>query len=266
MFFLIAGVLVLAGYLVLFCRSIFILAYHGVGIGQTRIPGLLLEPQAFRKQMRLLAALGFRNKSVDAIVDEIQKGKSSWWPTVSITFDDGYRNVRDNALPVLQRIGWAATIFVPTDYVGKTNEWDRLNDVPSLALLDWSDLALLHETGISIGSHGKRHWSLVHLSKTEAAAELRESLLALQSQLAGGSRVFSYPFGQRHPELSSLLQEAGYKGACSLVAGALPDSSQLFDLGRLLVRSNNLFGFFFSLALYPIKSLARKLRLKLRGY
>src|SRR5262245_21752607 len=41
-----------------------------------------------------------------------------------LTFDDGYKSMCDVTLPCLQRFGFPAVLFVPTDYVGRTNSFD----------------------------------------------------------------------------------------------------------------------------------------------
>ncbi|HEY3130383.1 MAG TPA: polysaccharide deacetylase family protein [Acidobacteriota bacterium] len=257
--------LIFAGYLLLFARSTFVLAYHGVGTEHSEIPALMIQPGAFRRQMRLLAALGFRSRTVDSVVETLSKEGRPWLPLLSVTFDDGYRNIRENALPLLRAMGWSATLFVPTGHVGGRNEWDRNKNVASIPLLDWNDLQLLSEQGISVGSHGKTHRSLTDLTEDEVRAELRDSLAALRSHLPASSRVLSYPFGHRHPKLGPLLQQEGYIAACSLVAGALPSSDDLFDLGRLCVRGNSIIQFAYDLAVYPMKGLLRNLLRRQRG-
>jgi peptidoglycan/xylan/chitin deacetylase (PgdA/CDA1 family) len=65
---------------------------------------------------------------------------------ICITFDDGYRSVHDLALPVLQKFGLPATVFVTSGYIGERNMWnDRIIEaVQSLppGQLDLSDVGL----------------------------------------------------------------------------------------------------------------------------
>lgn len=257
---------VLTGYVILFRRSVFILAYHGVGLEISPIPELMLHPRAFKKQMRLLAALGFRSVPVDSLVENLLNWKADWRGSLCITFDDGYRNTLENAFPILRSMGWTATVFVPTDHVGGQNDWDKVEGTAPLQLLDWKELDLLVRMGIHIGSHGKTHHSLLMMPEAECLQELCESLTLLQSRLPGSSRVLAYPFGHRHPGLARLARQAGYIGACSMVAGALPDRDDLFDLGRLVVRRNSLMLFLLDLAWYPVVSLGRNLRNELERW
>jgi peptidoglycan/xylan/chitin deacetylase (PgdA/CDA1 family) len=255
----IAGVLivVLASYWFVLRRSIFILAYHGIGLESSPIEGLVIRPDSFRSQMRLLSALGFRNIALDEAVDRIRRGDPPKTPILCITFDDGYHNIRAHALPILLEMGWTATVFVPTELVGTSNDWDASAPIPPIPLLNWSDLEFLTSKGILIGSHGKTHRSLLRLAEDECLTELRDSLSALRSRLPHCSLVFSYPFGHRNPATASLAQRSGYAAACSMVAGAVVEKDDLFDLGRLPVGNNNLLAFLLALAWYPVTSFGR---------
>src|SRR5688500_11505103 len=64
-------IVVLASYWFVLRRSIFILAYHGVGTEPSPVEGLVIRPDAFKSQMRLLAVLGFQNIALDEAVDRL---------------------------------------------------------------------------------------------------------------------------------------------------------------------------------------------------
>lgn len=248
---------VLAGYWFVLRRSIFILAYHSVGPESSPIEGVVIRPDSFRSQMRLLAALGFQNMALDEAVDRLRRGDAPKTPVLCITFDDGYHNIGVNALPVLLEMGWTATVFVPTELVGTTNDWDASVAIPPIPLLGWTDLELLTSKGFSIGSHGKTHRSLLKLAEDECLSELQDSLSTLRSRLPRYSLVFCYPFGHRNPATASLAERSGYTAACSMVAGAVAGKDDLFDLGRLPVGDNSLLVFLLSLAWYPVTSFGR---------
>ena len=250
-------IVVLGSYRFILRRSIFILAYHGVGTETSPIEGLVIRPDAFKSQMRLLAVLGFQNIALDEAVDRLRRGDAPKTPLLCITFDDGYHNIRVNALPVLLEMGWTATVFVPTALVGTTNDWDASVAIPPIPLLGWSDLEFLTSKGLLIGSHGKTHRSFLKLAEDQCLSELQDSLSTLRSRLPRYSLVFCYPFGHRTPAATALAKRSGYVAACSMVAGAAAGKDDLFDLGRLPVGKNSLLVFLLSLAWYPVTSFGR---------
>src|SRR5215208_1501406 len=71
----------------------------------------------FDEQLHQLAALGYRVVGLDAVLDHYTRGLPLPPKAILITFDDGYRDILENALPVLQAHGHSAVIFVPVAYM-----------------------------------------------------------------------------------------------------------------------------------------------------
>jgi peptidoglycan/xylan/chitin deacetylase (PgdA/CDA1 family) len=82
-----------------------------------------------------------------------------------ITFDDGYRSLRDVALPVLRSYGLPSVVFLPVDYVGSTNRFD-VGVEPEELVCGWHDLEELQRGGMSIQAHSVSH---PHLSTVDDA-------------------------------------------------------------------------------------------------
>jgi peptidoglycan/xylan/chitin deacetylase (PgdA/CDA1 family) len=155
---------------------------------------------------------------------------------ILITFDDGYRNFADAALPLLRRFGFTATLFVPVDYVGKRPSWlesnhatarlllnqlgfpgrerQRLEDgMAALArepLLDWPALRDLVAAGIDVQSHGAGHGFLTRLPPEEAAADLARSRSVLEDRLGAPVRTIAYPYGACDKAVAALAGRAGF--------------------------------------------------------
>jgi peptidoglycan/xylan/chitin deacetylase (PgdA/CDA1 family) len=76
-----------------------------------------------------------------------------------LSFDDGFRNILNNAVPILNDFSIPATIFVPTAMVEADYETIRHYCVKTtryaapIEVLTWRDLAELQRTGFTIGSH-----------------------------------------------------------------------------------------------------------------
>src|SRR5438045_8493721 len=67
----------------------------------------------FDEQLTQLGELGYQVVDLDAVLDYYTQGTPLPPRAALITFDDGYRDTLENALPVLQKHGYPAVIFVP---------------------------------------------------------------------------------------------------------------------------------------------------------
>ncbi len=136
---------------------------------------------------------------------------------VVLTFDDGTRDFLDNALPVLQELGFSATLFIVSGMVGGKRAWSALPGQPPLAqvpLMDASDLRALHTQGFAIGSHSMSHPQLSKLSDEEASRELSLSRTVLCDVVGQPIEWFAYPYLAANERTKKLAHEAGYLGAC----------------------------------------------------
>jgi peptidoglycan/xylan/chitin deacetylase (PgdA/CDA1 family) len=144
--------------------------------------------------------------------------------TVLLTFDDGYRSVRDVALPWLRRFGFPAVSFVSTGYVGGCSTFDGGVE-PEEPLCDWEDLRELQRQGVSIQSHGVLHRGFSALGPAEREEELVRSKAEIESRLANGVDVFAFPYGDNGPDpqaTAEALKRAGYRAACLYGGGPNP--------------------------------------------
>lgn len=151
-----------------------------------------------------------------------------------LTFDDGYRSLRDRAVPVLVRFGYPAVVFVPTDYIGGRNSFDADNE-PDEAICDWSDLRDLERQGVSVQSHGASHRALSLLEQCEQREELRRSKSVLEAGLGRPVEVFCFPYGDGGADVEGMnraLMQTGYRAAC--LYGGGPNPIPIPDAYRLL--------------------------------
>src|SRR6516164_11047113 len=96
-----------------------ILAYHSLDHSRSV---LSTSPSTFAEQMKVLREAGVMVVSLGDLADDM-RAFSNRENAVVLTFDDGFRNVYEHALPVLQSHGFPATVFLVTDYCEKTNSW-----------------------------------------------------------------------------------------------------------------------------------------------
>src|SRR5579859_5441981 len=86
-------------------------------------------PEAFDRQLSLLERWFTILELEDLLA--FRAGKLLPPNPVFVTFDDGYKDGLDVALPILQRHGVKATFFVATDYIDQRRLfwWDRIHVV-----------------------------------------------------------------------------------------------------------------------------------------
>ncbi len=190
-----------------------ILMYHAVA----RVPAdpnmLSVPPERFAEQMSWLAERGLRGVSIGALIEAMRAGRPRG--LVGITFDDGYASVLDNALPVLHRHGFGATVFVISDRLGGRNDWDEGTDWPLLSAAGVNELA---STGLEIGSHSASHVRLAGLEPAELARQVSQSRAELTELLGGEVAGFAYPYGVMDAAARQAVHEAGYSYACAVEA------------------------------------------------
>lgn len=98
-----------------------ILTYHRIisrrDAGDWVQPGLVTEPETFRSHLIYLK----EHFDIMPLCD-IVSSHASPRPRCAITFDDGWIDFFEVALPMLRDHGIPATVFLPTDYIG-TDRW-----------------------------------------------------------------------------------------------------------------------------------------------
>ena len=132
---------------------------------------------------------------------------------VGITFDDGYVNVLEAAVPELQRRGFTATVFIISGRLSGTNDWD---EGPAWPLLSGGQVGELATAGMEIGSHGATHVRLAGLDAEQLEAEVSGSRASLGELLGTPVRGFAYPYGSMDAAARRAVHEAGYDYACSV--------------------------------------------------
>ena len=155
---------------------------------------------------------------------------------VAVTFDDGYQNLLDNAIPELLRRGIPATVFIPTGYLGRCPDWIDEKDHAYLSEMvvtepQLKDLAT--KPGITVGSHFVTHPRVSSLSEEEARREMRESREFLENTLGREVSLLAFPYGDFTEESLTWAQEAGYKHAYNILPSLGDPSRDPFFAGRV---------------------------------
>ena len=188
-----------------------ILMYHGVADVAEDPNYLCVTPGRFAEQMTWLERRGLRGVSIGTLVDEMRAGRRRG--LVGITFDDGYVNVLEAALPELQRHGFTATMFIISARLGGSNDWD---EGPSWPLMSGDQVGQLAAAGMEIGSHSTTHVRLAGLDVGQLEAQIRDSRASLAELTGAPIRGFAYPYGSMDAAARSAVRDAGYDYACAV--------------------------------------------------
>jgi peptidoglycan/xylan/chitin deacetylase (PgdA/CDA1 family) len=218
-------------------NSLRILMYHKVNDvpdNPTSVPVAL-----FDEQLAHARELGYTFVDLDAVLDHYGRGTPLPAKAVLVTFDDGYRDIHENALPVLEAHGVPSVIFVPVAYMDDTmplpHETHLVERGVRNPTLDWGLVRELDAAGVRVESHGIAHRPLAEVQLDEAVREIGVSKLKLEEQLGRPVRGYAYVKGSEahfHPVHESLLKQAGYEIAFTSISRSNGPTSNPFRLGR----------------------------------
>jgi peptidoglycan/xylan/chitin deacetylase (PgdA/CDA1 family) len=190
-----------------------VLCYHRVSSAEPH--RLAVSQKQLEMHLRSLRRRGFWPVRADDVL--AGSGKS-----FHVTFDDAFRSVA-NALPVLERVGAAATVFACSGLAGdgrplRVPELEKLADaVPmEFATMRWDELRELAEHGVEIGSHTVSHPHLTRLGDRELERELRDSRERIADELRRPCRYFAHPYGDQDERVRNAVRRAGYEAAFAL--------------------------------------------------
>jgi peptidoglycan/xylan/chitin deacetylase (PgdA/CDA1 family) len=180
---------------------------------------MAIPPQRMERQLTHLVERGYRGVTFGQAVSGVSRGK-----TLAVTFDDGFRSVLEQGLPILSRLGLPGTVFVPSALVGGpgamawpgTDRWLGTPHEDGLRSLTWDELGSLANAGWEIGSHTRTHPWLTGLDDHELKAELRGSREDCEERLGTACSSLSYPFGDVDARVVRAAAAAGYRAAATL--------------------------------------------------
>jgi peptidoglycan/xylan/chitin deacetylase (PgdA/CDA1 family) len=199
-----------------------ILTYHSLDTSGSVIS---VTPRQFADQMACLSELGFRGMSIREAIT--YRNANGAWPEkgVAITFDDGYVNFYEEALPTLVRFGYTATVFLVSGHMGGSNDWaPPPAKLGKRSILSWEQAAVGMANGIEIGSHTQTHADLRRLSPEETEAEIVASRIEIKAHLDTPVESFAYPYGYVSPVALQIVQRE-FRAACTTVLSRADNNS-----------------------------------------
>ncbi|WP_305982806.1 polysaccharide deacetylase family protein [Roseivirga thermotolerans] len=191
--------------------------YHR--FGDDRFPSTNVSLDKFEAHLKFLKDGGYEVLTFSEAIDRLKRPKKGQ-KAVVLTIDDGYSSFYEKGLPLLQKYGFKATLFVNTETVGGKD------------YMNWSELKKVQEAGIEIGNHSHSH--AYFLNKTDAFFEedLQTSEDAFIEHLGTKPTIYAYPYGEWNAFMANTLKKRGYKGAAAQNSGVMHSQQSQFYLPR----------------------------------
>ncbi|MDN3296139.1 polysaccharide deacetylase family protein [Streptomyces ficellus] len=186
-----------------------------------------VSPARLDRQLRWLRDRGLRGVSVRELLRAARRGDARG--LVGLTFDDGYADFLDNAVPLLRRHDCTATVFVLPGRFGGDNAWDE--DGPRKPLLTEDGVRRCAAAGMEVASHGLLHVSLPPATDLALSEETRLSRELLRTVTGTAPEGFCYPYGHLDARTVRAVREAGY--AYGAAVGPPPELAGVFALPRV---------------------------------
>jgi peptidoglycan/xylan/chitin deacetylase (PgdA/CDA1 family) len=204
-----------------------ILQYHNFSDETPPITSVGLD--AFIQHLDLLESTGFTVWPLPAIIDSLNAGAQLPDRCAAITVDDAYENFLTGALPILEARNLPSTLFVPTGAV----------DDNYRGYLDWDQLRLLKERGVTIASHGHDHLHMADRLDGEDEATWRQRIRRdielsrerLTTELGVETVLFAYPYGEYNLQVKEIVGDLGLT-AFGQQSGPLGRDSDFLALPR----------------------------------
>ncbi len=218
-------------------RRVAILCYHSIH----PTISFSLHPEIFEAHLRWLTANCDVVRFGQLVPGHCDEGSR---PEVAITFDDGYLDNYEIALPLLLKYKVTATFFLTPGFLLKRQEVvDHLAagwraPASEITPMIWSHAENLLAAGMDIGAHSFSHIALSRLDETSAMAELSDSKRVLETTLGIPVAAMSYPYGRPgsavRPETIRLAAEAGYTRAALVLFRGVRSADSLLELPRFV--------------------------------
>ena len=199
-----------------------------------------VTPGMFATQMRWLRLFGYSTITISDLIAARARGRLPS-RSVIITFDDGFKDCFDYAVPTLQAHGFQAVFYLVAGLMGKTGQWLVEERGIELPIMEWDAARRLTEKGFECGAHSMSHPRLIDLDAEACRTELLESRHRLEDQLGNAVSHMAYPYGLWNDRVRAIAVECGYQSACSTQIGLSAADDDLLALHRVPVNGQESF-------------------------
>lgn len=209
-----------------------ILMYHSIGDNKTFYT---VKPETFARQLDYLKDKKIKAIKLSELAGKIRR-KENIGGCVCLTFDDGYLDNFINAFPLLKKHNFPATIFLATDFIGRTMTNSQGVTLPMLSVEQIKEMAA---SGlIEFMPHTTSHCHLKQATPEKIAAELTASRAKVRELADGQADILAYPWGEFDDRTVDFLKQNNWQAAVTVVEGLVDENSDLFHLERNSIDSS----------------------------
>jgi peptidoglycan/xylan/chitin deacetylase (PgdA/CDA1 family) len=219
-------------------RPVRVLCYHAIADlqGAAIIEPYGVPPPEFRRQLQFLTR-HFRFISPDEFARYLEGGGVPR-RAMLLTFDDCFRDLFVDALPLLREFRVPALAFAVTGKIGGSYDWDEAQGAPRLPLIDGDGLRTTAEH-VAIGSHTRTHRMLNRLPTDALTDEIGGSIADLEALGLPRPQFLAYPFGEHSPAVREAARNAGLVGAFTVDGGRVHPQGERYAIPRVeILRSD----------------------------
>jgi peptidoglycan/xylan/chitin deacetylase (PgdA/CDA1 family) len=182
----------------------------------------------FRAQLAAIRRGGYHVIGLQALRSHLQRGTPVPARPLVLTFDDNGHGIYENAFPLLKHFHLAATLFVHTNFVGKTttkrhNTWTQLTEMERSGLIEIQSLTANHPP------------DLRPLSDADVLHEFTLAQRSIQARIGRRPYAVVYPEDKYDERLARLAAQSGYALGFTEDWGNAGDSTSLLLIHRYSV-------------------------------
>ena len=211
-------------------QGAFVLEYHAIGEHPDWPADMVVPKAAFERHLQYLQEQGYAMVTVAELQDRFDRGEDVS-RYIALSFDDGYVDNYEKALPLLKKYHAKATFLVINKDIG--------GDI----YMNNAQLQQMQRDGMEIGSHTFSHNPLADIDTKYLEWELGVAKYDLERRLLPDTvvRTLAYPCGSYNEAVMAGLRKYGYRAA--LTGNQFLNMPELvaqrpMELNRLIVLDN----------------------------
>lgn len=202
--------------------------YHR--FGEQTYPSTNIDIKTFKQHLEFLHANEYTVLTLGKALKQLKSKEELPDKTAVLSVDDGYKSFKTVAVPLLDKYNYKATIFLCTQYVGKSN------------YLSWEDIRELRKKGYEFGNHSHSHDHFLNYSDERTRKVFLRDLSQAEQQfkqhLGYKPDLYCYPYGEYNPDMQDILRENNYRAAAAQKSGVIYAGSDMYALPRFPMTSS----------------------------